>query len=334
MPVANVSEIYPLYDTVIISQRLWGREINTPGWFGARTAEPVGSAETIRPMEAFGATEVHPFFNTRTEGSAGLPYCNLQSAETMDFAYRLYSIGIRFWGPISGMEATYRFLVNNVWSDFAGTNENELVAINSYLSHFWKNEFPRHCSFSFKIEQDTICEGPCYTAPPGHGPQADGSSWVGGSYWLQPPDAAIELPNPITPVQPIFPVNTGEADQVIAYPQHINVTNQGVPLIGNRYNFVDDQGQPAPIEIPRQALVEANIRLSRYAQYCLEGVLGPLFYLFQRRCPKNHVAADGAPPTYVTVPPIWFGTRYGITISLIGERLVQQRGQYHAPGAQ
>lgn len=311
MSIANVSEIYPLYDSVVVSQRFWGNEENVKGWFGGSANKP-----WERPMERFAATPVHLFFKTRTEGSADLAYCNLQSAETMDFAYRCYSIGVRFWGPVSRFESSPSYTGEAAsgagmppWGDIV---VDDPAMVQSCIGSLWMGALPMHCSFEFKIEQDVICEGPCMVFPPGHGMVASGASWS----------------DPVTPVVNANPTQAGD-DAIIQHPQMINVINQGNPLIGNRFNFVDVNGNPMPIEIPRQALMEARITLSPYAQYLLNGVIGPLYYLFNRRCPAEWLYGTVAGTDTNT----WFGTRYGITVSMYGERLVQQRGQYHAPGA-
>jgi hypothetical protein len=298
-PIRNVSEFWPIYDSVIVSKWLYGSEAQTPGWYGSHTAQP-----NLKPMELFSSKERHSFFKERTEGNSDRAYCNLQSAETMDFAYRLYSVGVRFWGPITGFEG------GTCGSpDFPSTQE--VSFINSYLSHFWKADMPHHVGFDFRVEQDYIIENNAYCVPPGHGYTGAGASWS----------------DPVSPQQPTLPLDTGDPDQLVQRPQLISVVNQGVPVIGNRYNFKN------PIEIPRGALIEARIILSPYIQYVLADVLGPLSYIFQIRCPRVHCLTDGPPATYTELYPTMFGTRYGITVSLVGERLVQQRGQYHAPGA-
>jgi len=327
--IANVSEIYPLYDTVVISQRLWGNEVKTKGWFGGHAGDP-----WAKPWEQFGDTPTHIFFKDRTEGNSDLAYCNLQSAETMDFAYRLYSIGVRFWGPISAFETAPEYDGDGAgmppWGSIV---TDDPFVLHSCWGHMWKAEVPMHCGFEFKVEQDTILEGPAMTFPPGHGFTGSGSAWS----------------------DPVSPGNSNESelaghnlnidaddegeDSIVQHPQMISVVTQGHPRMGNRFLFArrdPETGrlEPQPIMIPRNALVEAKITLSPYVQYLLNDFLGPLYYLFNRRCPREW--ATGTPPTSPTKKDdnIWFGMRYGITVSLMGERLVQQRGQYFAPGAE
>jgi hypothetical protein len=167
------------------------------------------------------------------------------------------------------------------------------------------------CGFRMKIEQDVILEGPCMHFPPGHGFVGAGSSWSG----------------PPTPETNIEPDAAGEAT-IIQHPQMISVINQGKPTLGNRFNFIDSQELPQPIEIPKGALFECTIVLSPYVQYWLREIAGPLYYLFNRLCPREWFVAAGNDHS----PAYWFGVRYGITVSFLGERLVQPRGQYWAPG--
>lgn len=84
---------------------------------------------------------------------------------------------------------------------------------------------------------------------------------------------------------------------------------QGVPVLSNRYPL------PFRIGIPRTASIEGIIHLSEYAQQVLQTVIGPQDMVFNSN--------DG------TAPYKFFQKRYLIQVSLIGERLVQQRGQYH-----
>lgn len=318
MVLANVSEIYPLYDSVIISQRLWGNEIKVKGWFGGHAGDP-----WAKPWEQFGDTPEHLFFKDRTEGNSDLAYCNLQSAETMDFAYRLYSIGVRFWGPISSFEVSPRYAYNGdgmpPWG--AITNDDPYILASAW-KQFFATELPQHVGFEFKVEQDVICEGPAMTFPPGHGFIGGGSSW---SDPVTPGDSNIS-----TTYDQNFEVDAQGEDSLVQYPQHISVVNQGVPGISNRFNFVNAKGFPQPVEIPKNALIQAKIILSPYVQEMMNDVLGPLYYLFNRRCPRAW--GIGATPDVNESPATWFGTRYGITVSMLGERLVQQRGQYFAPG--
>jgi hypothetical protein len=84
---------------------------------------------------------------------------------------------------------------------------------------------------------------------------------------------------------------------------------QGVPLLSNRYPL------PYKIGIPRTSTIEGIIHLSEYARYVLTAVLGPRSFQFN---------SDSG-----VAPYTFFQKRYMIQLSLIGERLVQQRGQYH-----
>lgn len=325
MEPMNVSEIYPLYDSVIISQQLWGNEPKVRGWFGGHAGAP-----WARPFDQFAATQEHIFFKDRTEGSTHAAYCNLQSAERMDYAYRLHSIGVRFWGPISAFEVSPAIMAKAdggegmlPWGTQIG--EDPFV-FHSVLGHQWKTELPRHLGFEFKVEQDVIAEGPCMAFPPGHGFAGGGSAWSGPVT----PGVTDDLASSIF-YQNIDVEAAGE-DSIVQNPQHITIMNQGEPVFGNRFNFTDAAGNPQPIEIPRGALFQAKITMTPYASYLLSNTLGPLYYMFNRRCPRES-ATNAEVPVIVADPALWYGTRYGITVSLLGERYVQQRGQYHAPGS-
>ena len=303
-------------DSVICSQRLWGNEIKVKGWFGGHAGDP-----WARPFEQFAATPEHLFFKERTEGNSDAAYCNLQSAETMDFAYRLYSIGIRFWGPISAFEVAPEILHNGAGMVPWGTIvTDDPFVLASSIGHIWKSEMPMHMGFEFKVEQDVILEGPAMTFPPGHGFTGSGSAWSG------PVSPGVSFNSGFN--QNIYVDEAGE-DCIVQHPQHISVVNQGHPRIGNRFNFVNHLGEPQPIEIPKGALIQGSLKMSAYASYLLNEVMGPLYYLFNRRCPRKWQDGSGLGKD----DNIWFGTRYGITVSLIGERLVQQRGSYfYGPG--
>lgn len=324
---ANVSEIYPLVDSVIVSQRLWGNETKVKGWFGGHAGN-----KWARPFEEFAATPEHLFFKERTEGNSDAAYCNLQSAETMDFAYRLYSIGVRYWGPISAFETCPEVAYDgDGMPPWGAIVTDDPFVLNSAMNHIWKAELPMHMGFEFKVEQDVILEGPAMTFPPGHGFTGGGSSWNGP---VGPGES-----NLIAPIETgtIYDYNMNITladpgdDSIVQHPQMITVVNQGHPRIGNRFNFVNHKGEPQPIEIPKGALMQASLKMSPYASYLLNDVMGPLYYLFNRRCPRRWLDGGGTP---AQDDNIWFGTRYGITVSLLGERLVQQRGQYfYGPGA-
>jgi hypothetical protein len=307
MNIANVSEIYPLYDSIIVSQRFHGNEANVRGWFGASLANP-----TLQPFSAFGSQQTHTLFKDRTAGQAGAMYCNLESAETMDFAYRLYSVGVRFWGPVTGFEVAPHWDSTGSPPPWGAITQDDPVMIASCLSAWWKGSFPFQCGFRLKVEQDIIVEGPAMTFPPGHGFTGSGIAWSA----------------PVYPEHNVEPAGAGDA-LILQHPQMISVITQGNPKLGNRFNFIDADNKPQPVEIPKGALIKAEILLSEYAQYYLEDQAGPLYYLFNRLCPREW---DSDAATGVESPAYWFGTRYGVTVTLLGERLVQRRGQYFAPG--
>lgn len=254
---ANVVEAWPLYDSIVISKTFYGNEIGQDGWFTS--------------WANFGNQETHRFFNIRTE-SAGDAYCNMQSADTMDFAFMAHSIGIAIQAPAPNVEGH----AQTVQEGQAG----ELGGNDSFLPHWIASELPNHMGLQLKVQQDIRIELPTMGCPAGYGALGSGTATDYAS-------AAVYGEIPI----------------------HENAVVQGVPVLENRVPF------PTPIGIPRTASIEGILHVSEYARNVLQSVKGPDDYQFN--------TDDGAPPYS------FFQKRYVIQLSLFGERMVQQRGQYH-----
>lgn len=164
--------------------------------------------------------------------------------------------------------------------------------LNTQFAHWWETEFPRQCSIEFKVQQDTLLELPAMAASPGYGPVGGGASFEHGSVFRQASQGV------------------GNAD----YHPVLNMSmTQGVPFIQNRWPF------PKPIQIPRTATIEAVLTISEYGRDYLSKMvtLNPQ-YMF------GGIPGAPASPNYTIFP-----ARFGIQVSLLGKRLVQQRAQYH-----
>lgn len=254
---ANVREAWPLYDTIVICREFYGTEQNIRGWFPT--------------FNAFAAQETHSFFKTRTEGTAGLPYTNQQSADSMDFAFIADSIGIAIMAPSPDRQGE---------AEQPDGTAGDLRWPDDLISHWFASDLPRHMGLQLKVQQDIRAEVNCMDCPPGYGAVGSGTAFPG---------------------QAINP--TGDI------PFMTNAVVQGVPVLSNRYPL------PAPIGIPRTATIEGILHLSEYAREILGHVWGPQDFVFN--------SLNGFPPY------TFFPARYQIVFSLFGQRLVQQRGQYH-----
>lgn len=255
----NVQEAWTLYDTLFVTDKYYGTENSSLGWYNT--------------FVAFSQQAKHSFFNLRTEATAGLAYCNKQVADTMDYVFYLYSIGVSFFSP--GIRTLGKLDGQGAWETYDSTS-----------AHYWEVDLPRHCSISFKVQQDTIVELPCFGAPPGYGP-------VGGGASFEHTQIGYATPNGLS----------NDCSQPV---MNASVTS-GVPVLSNRYKF------EKPIGIPRTATIEAVVDVSELARNTL-AQLEPMYYPLRTNNSEqyNSVAA-----------------RYGIQVSLLGKREVQQRGSYH-----
>lgn len=263
-PYMNVAESYPIYDTLIICSDLYGKEQSINGWY-----------TTFR---TFADDEKHTFFKDRTIGNSHLAYTNMDSVDTIDYAFKAFSIGVRFFGPCSPEG------YNDIVVSPAGINEEVIP--------FWMFDLPKHVGLDFRVQQDVIIENTCLATPPGYGPRGGGGA--------QPlVDSTADFPNQV--------------------PWKVVTGSNGEPVIDNRFPF------PDPIEIPRNTPIEANLYLSNYVRYIIGGWIGPRDWVLLT---EEQSAQPPGITDFFSMP-----TRFGIQVSLYGYRLVQQRGQYHAPGA-
>jgi len=265
-PVMNVAEAYSLYDTVIVCSELFGKEKSINGWYTS--------------FADFAADEKHTFFKSRTAGNSHLAYCNMDSADNVDFVFKAFSMGVRFFAPVSPDT------INTIIVSPTDMNEN--------VPPLWMFDLAKHCGIDFRVQQDVIVENTCLATPPGYGPRGGGGA--------QP--AQDDNPDPDFPNQTSWKVTVG---------------SNGEPCIDNRFPF------PKPISIARNTSIEANIYLSGYARFLLGNLDGPDLWVLPAE------ETDTQPPGDANY--IQMTTRYGIQVSLYGYREVQQRGQYHAPGA-
>lgn len=262
----NVAESYALYDTIIICKELYGKEKTIPGWF-----------YTFRD---FAANDKHVFFKNRTIGNSHLAYCNMDSADNVDYVFNAISFGVRFFAPV----------VHDSLKEVLTPFGPELINENNPC--FWLFDLPKHCGIDFRVQQDVIVENNCMATPPGYGPRLGSGA------------------------QPIIydPTDTN----INTTPFKITIGTMGEPCIENRFPFA------IPVRIPRNATIEANVILSPYIRSIMDNMSGPEYWVGDGAL----VAETPANTDYFKVP-----VRYGIQVSLYGYREVQQRGQYHAPGA-
>jgi len=265
-PYMNVTEGYSLYDTVIVCSELFGKEKSINGWYTTFTD--------------FANDEKHTFFKSRTSGNSHLAYCNMDSADTVDFVFKAFSLGVRFFAP--------------VMPDCLNTIIVSPTEMNDNVPAFWTFDLAKHCGIDFRVQQDVIVENTCLATPAGYGPRGGGGA--------QP--SIDDNPNPD------FPNQT---------PWQVTVGSNGEPCIDNRFPF------PSPVSIARNTSIEANIYLSGYARWVLSNIGGPNLWVLPSEEQATQPQGDD---DYITM-----STRYGIQVSLYGYREVQQRGQYHAPGA-
>jgi hypothetical protein len=145
---ANVAESAPLYDTVVICKTMYGKESSIGGWFTT--------------FAGFSANEKHTFFKNRTEGSSHLAYCNMQSADNVDFVFKCFSFGVRFFAPVNPDAINYTIL--------------SPVQYMENIVPFWLWDLPKHCGIDLRVQQDVIIENSCLATPSGYGPRSGGGA--------------------------------------------------------------------------------------------------------------------------------------------------------------
>lgn len=267
MEYMNVRESWALYDSLVICKQLYGKEPSVPGWFTNFTD--------------FSSNESHIFFKGRTEGNSHPAYCNLKSADNVDFVFTAYSFGVRFCAPVA--------------PDTVMAEDQVDRRVQECLRAYWMFDLPRHCGIELQVQQDIKIQAPCMIASPGYGPRGGGGSQPVTGQGGEEPNASL-----------IF----GEPWQMIT-------GSQGEPVIDCRFIL------PSPISIARNTPVEATLKVSPLARTVLSDVFNSEWLIAE-----DIVDADTDYLSYTGIPSRWV-----IQASLFGTREVQQRGQYHAPGA-
>lgn len=166
------------------------------------------------------------------------------------------------------------------------SSAGDALAAQDALPSFWCMDLPRHCGVTVRIGQDDKLQAQAIMLSPGYGPQFSGAG---------------------TAVQDLG----GEGD---CAPELVWSATQGIP--GRRSRFftaLDARGNPRPISIPRNDIIEVSLAVSEFARDFLSNAEGPNNYFFD----------DIASSTDI------FPTRYGIQVSMYGYREVQQRGMLH-----
>lgn len=133
----NAMETWPLYDSVLIGE---GQSSDIPG--GYETYAQLGQATKI------------PFFSDRTRSNTGIPYNNMDTAETLSFAYTAKSLGIGF------MAAPFVDTKAATVPVEAKSQANNMV---------FTAELLKHVAFRFQLSQDEKVFANCLALPEGAG---------------------------------------------------------------------------------------------------------------------------------------------------------------------
>jgi hypothetical protein len=144
----NAWEGYPLYDTVLIGEGM-GDSQNLQGY---NTFKDMAREDEIA------------FYTKRNRSGAGIPYCNMDSAEQVSFAFLAYSIGVEFTTPAI-QDST--------------DSEGSPAPPKQYNYLAFGNELLKHASLQLQVGQDEKLLSNVLGAPGGGG--VTGFSQVGNN---------------------------------------------------------------------------------------------------------------------------------------------------------
>lgn len=233
-------------------------------------------------------------------------FANFAAQETHSFFMQrtLGSIGLQYTNKATVDRVDFAYDAFSIGVQFFAPGVRTLGSLvggglhhrDNFSAHWWESELPSHCALQLKVQTDIVAEGPAMLFSPGYGAHGSGAAFEHEDIVVVGPNGALNASyNPV---------------------MNWSMT-QGLPVLSNRFEFED------PIGIPRTGSIECILTVSEFARELLAelgtgvgGGNGPYNYIFQ----------TGAGPVAYTEYP----ARYGIRVSLMGLRYVQQRAQYHA----
>lgn len=268
-------------------------------WVGKMSDRPFGWYETFQEA---GAANDFQFFNQRNK-SIGIMWNNQDQKEQLPFGMRIRSIGVSFFGPACASQFT---ACHRDADDLPGYEPEEpistdLVNREELQSPVWEADIPNHASLLLRTNQDDRLKGFCSMFPPGYGPVGGGWGWGSPATW--------KAEN----------VSPRVADTISCgdHATNVETIQSGVPDIRQRFEF------PITLDVPRRANLVVIINLSTYAKELLKSINGPYWF------PWVDTAASSTVNAHLEVTKAVKATVFGIQVTINGERLIQQRGDYH-----
>jgi hypothetical protein len=137
VPFMNAIEPWAIYDTIQIREDLPKEKWGYPSY------------------ATLGAARRWGFFDQRKASEVGIAYTNRDSNEALEFAFEIFSMGVRFVAPEGKVEEV-----------FAGPLGPDNPKINMIFSRM----IMEHVGFRLKVSQDEKLIHSCYLAPDGLGP--------------------------------------------------------------------------------------------------------------------------------------------------------------------
>lgn len=289
----NVREQIILTDTVLIGKYVGQMTDRPQGWFGS--------------FADAGAAGSFSFMNVRNR-SIGITYNNQDARDQLPFGMRITSLGVKFWAPSCASQFTA--CDNRASTDTSRTPVSDetytdpaygqLTNREELHSALWESDVPNHCSLILRTNQDIRLRGPVAMFTPGFGP-------VGGGWgWGSPADLYMAAkPGTPCPAIDLRGANYG------GFATNLQTISHGETDMRKRFPF------PIPIAVPKRANLNVEIKLSQYGKEMLKGINGPYWIPF----PKVMNANDLLDKSVKAV-------LFGIDVTIKGERLIQQRGDY------
>jgi hypothetical protein len=264
-------------------------------WVGIMADRPVGWFRTFAEV---GASGVLNFMNVRNR-TCGIMFNNQDATNQLPYGMRVMSIGVKFFSPACASQFT---ACNQgaeplfLWTpkpetDFTDPPATDLLNREELHSAVWEADLPNNCSFMLRTNQDIRLEGPCAFFTPGYGPVGGGWGWGSPGTWHNAGETAnpqIQCGNYVTNAQTI---------------QHGDVD------IRRRFPI------PSVLELPKRANLAVEIRMSPYATDMLQAIPGP----FWHDLPHSQGAV---------VEKRARAALFGVQVTIHGERLTPQRGDY------